>query len=372
MLRGSDRAPGLETLWALRDVSFSLARGESLGVVGNNGAGKSTLLRLLAGTATPTEGTVTREARVGCLLDLGIGFHHLETGRNNAQTALVLQAGLSHPEAQRRVSEVEAFAELGEYFDLPIQTYSDGMRLRLAFAVVTLLKPEVLITDEVLVVGDAGFQEKCAGWFQDYRDAGGSLILCSHDLGQIGTLCERVLWLDRGQVVELGDAKDVIARYREAIARTSNGAVGHHDVGERLGLPFEVVSLGLRDGDGVEASEVRSGHAAEVRVDILAPGARPQVHIGIVSEDMTPIYGVTSDMDGAAAQDLGDGLYRYSLRLPSLPLHVGKYKIRAHAMDETGTRLYDTVEFEFAVTGATNTAPSGPVQLDATWEPETS
>ncbi len=153
-----------------------LAHGQSLGVIGRNGAGKSTLLRVLAGVARPTEGSVATRARVACLLDLGVGFHALETGRENAETALVLQAGLTRREARRRVAEVEEFAGLGAFFERPMRTYSDGMRLRLAFATITVLEPEVLVTDEILAVGDDGFQERCNAWFDRFLGGGGGRI----------------------------------------------------------------------------------------------------------------------------------------------------------------------------------------------------
>jgi lipopolysaccharide transport system ATP-binding protein len=295
---------------------------------------------------------------VACLLDLGVGFHALETGRDNAETALVLQAGLSRREARRRVAEVEEFAGLGAFFERPIRTYSDGMRLRLAFATITVLEPEVLVTDEILAVGDDAFQERCNAWFDRFLGGGGGLVLCSHDLGQIQRLCDRTLWLDGGRAREIGDSRDVVRHYREAMGTAAAGGeegggdAGHvHAVGHAAGLPFEVVDLRLEREDGGDARLLPRDATVLVTADVNAPAGVPQICIGITRDDLTPVWGIASDMDGALPTTLGDGRYRYRLRLPRLPLTAGRYRLRAHALDETGTRLYDTVELTFGVEG---------------------
>ncbi len=354
--------------WAVRDVSFRLERSASLGVIGRNGAGKSTLLRILAGTAHPTEGRVDVAARLACLLDLGIGFDGNETGRQNAQTSLVLQAGLTTQEARAQMPEIEAFAEIGEFFDRPIRTYSDGMRLRLAFATITLLDPEVLVTDEILVVGDEEFQHKCREWFESFLARGGSLVLCAHDLSTVQRLCSRTMWLEAGRIAEVGDSRSVIRHYREAIGATEEGAGTRgtsHGVGEIAGLPFEVVDLHLRDCSGTETRELAAGATVDVEVDILAPGGTPHVHVSVTRDDLVPVYGVSSDMDGATAKPLGEGRWRFGLRFVDLPLTAGDYRLRAHALDESATRLYDTVELSFSVAGD-DTDP-GLVRLSAQW-----
>lgn len=354
--------------WAVRDVSFRLDRGASLGVIGRNGAGKSTLLRILAGTAQPTEGRVEATARLACLLDLGVGFDGNETGRQNAETSLLLQAGLTREEARARMHEVEAFAEIGEYFDRPIRTYSDGMRLRLAFATITLLDPEVLVTDEILVVGDEAFQHKCRAWFEAFLERGGSLILCAHDLSTVQRLCTRTIWMDGGRVAEVGDSRSVIRHYRTAIGASEEGADTRgttHGVGEIAGLPFEVVDLHLRDTSGTEVRDLAADATVDVAVDILAPGGVPHVHVSITRDDLTPVYGVSSDMDGATPEDLGAGRHRFRIRFPSLPLTAGEYRLRAHALDESATRLYDTVEIRFSVGG--DDGDPGLVRLPAQW-----
>lgn len=362
-----------EGFWALRALSFEVAAGSSFGVIGRNGAGKSTLLRLLAGTARPTRGTVRVRGKIASLLDLGVGFQSLETGRENAETSLVLQAGYSRREARDRAREVQAFAGLGDDFERPIRTYSDGMRLRLAFASLTLLDPDLLVTDEVLVVGDEGFQQKCRRWFEDFLGRGGTLVLCAHDLAQVQDLCPRTLWLDRGRAVEIGESREVIRHYREAMGSAAAGGEeaggedgARHEIGRRAGLPFEVVDLRLLGAEGTPRDEFDSGETIVVEVDLLAPSGIPRVHIGITREDLTPVFGVSSDMDDAHPTALGGDRYRYRLTFDHPPLTGGRHRLRAHALDETGTRLFDTVELAFSVRGEA----VGLVRLGSRWHPD--
>ncbi len=359
LVRGGDEASAPGAFWAVREVSAELAHGESLGVIGRNGSGKSTLLRLLAGVSRPTQGRVEIGGRMGCLLDLGVGFHPLETGRQNAEGWLVLLGGLSRREARQAAREVERFAEVGPYFDRPLRTYSAGMQVRVAFATATMLEPELLVADEVLAVGDEAFQHKCDRFFDRFLARGGSLVLCTHDLSQAQRLCEWTLWLDGGRVAECGETREVVRHYREHVGSAPAGAAdegeadagARHAPGEPSGLAFEVVDLHLRDEWGAEVRLLAPGSTVVVTADVHAPAAVPHLHIGLVREDMTPVYGVSSDMDGAVPADLGGGRYRYRLTFPRLPLCAGRYRLRAHALDETATRLYDTVEIDFAVEG---------------------
>jgi lipopolysaccharide transport system ATP-binding protein len=367
--RGSDLTAGAGH-WAVRGVSFELERGGSLGVIGRNGSGKSSLLRVLAGTARASEGRVDVGVRLASLLDLGAGFHPLETGRRNVEGALALEGGMSRREVARSIREVESFAEVAHYFDQPFRTYSDGMRLRVAFAALTVLEPEVLVTDEILVVGDGPFQERCRRWFDRFLGRGGALVLCSHDLAEVQGRCQRTLWLDAGRVAGLGESREVVRQYRESLGGATDelGAGATHAVGELAMLPFEVADLHLRDERGADVA-VLSPHAdARVEVDLLGPGGVPQVFVGITRHDLTPVYGVASDMDGAVPEELGAGRWRYRLTFRSLPLTSGRYRLRAHAMDETGTRLYDTVELPFRVDGEVE--GEGLVHLAAEWHPK--
>ena len=198
---------------ALDGVSFTMERGQSLGVIGENGAGKSTLLKAVAGVITPTRGTVAVRGRIGALLELGSGFHPEYTGAQNIDLAAAL-LGITPAELAEKRESIVSFADLGDHLDDPIKHYSSGMVVRLGFAVATALAPDVLITDEVLAVGDESFQEKCQHRMCGFREAGKTVVLVSHDLSTVETFCDRTILLERGRVAAEGPSKQVVARYR--------------------------------------------------------------------------------------------------------------------------------------------------------------
>lgn len=208
LLRGLDTS---ESHWALKDVGFELHRGQCLGVIGDNGAGKSTLLKVLAGTLQPSSGRLSRSGRVTAILELGAGFHPDFSGRENLAFAGAL-IGLSDIESHDLTDEIIAFSELGAAIDRPVKTYSSGMVVRLAFALVTAVQPEVLIIDEALAVGDQHFQRKCVQRIETFRKDGCAILFCSHSLYHVRQLCDRTLWLDHGTVQALGDSRDGIGR----------------------------------------------------------------------------------------------------------------------------------------------------------------
>ena len=209
LLRGHGAA---HVFRALDDVSFTMQRGESLGIIGENGAGKSTLLKVVAGVVQPTRGSVSVNGRVGALLELGSGFHPDYTGLANIDLAAAL-LGLAPSELGAKRDEIIAFADLGEHIHDPLKQYSSGMVVRLGFAVATALSPDVLITDEVLAVGDESFQKRCVAWMERYLENGGTLLLCSHSMYHIQKLCTHALWLKDGRVERYGAAADVTQAY---------------------------------------------------------------------------------------------------------------------------------------------------------------
>ena len=197
---------------ALSNVNLEVHRGESLGLVGVNGAGKSTLLKIVAGVVQPTKGRVDINGRISALLELGAGFHPEYTGRQNVFLATALM-GLSDAETRERLDDILAFADIGEHIDQPIKQYSSGMVVRLGFAVSTVVRPDVLITDEVLAVGDESFQRKCVSWMEGFLGDGGTLLLCSHSMFHIQKLCQKAAWIHNGRVWAYGVAKDVTRDY---------------------------------------------------------------------------------------------------------------------------------------------------------------
>jgi lipopolysaccharide transport system ATP-binding protein len=207
--------------WALRPLDFHVNPGETLGVIGRNGSGKSTLLQLVCGTLTPTEGHVAVRGRVAALLELGSGFNPEYTGRENVYlNASVL--GLTRDETEARIDDVLAFADIGEYVDQPVKTYSSGMGMRLAFAVIAHVDADILIIDEALAVGDAFFQQKCLRWLRQFRESG-TVLFCGHDTGAVMSLCQRALWLDEGRLKMDGTAKNVCEAYAASIHAETMG-----------------------------------------------------------------------------------------------------------------------------------------------------
>jgi len=346
---------------ALDGVSLELARGESLGLIGENGAGKSTLLKIIAGVIPPTRGTLMVNGRVGALLELGSGFHPDYTGAANIDLAAAL-LGLSPAEIDDKREEIIAFADLGDHLDDPIKHYSSGMVVRLGFAVATALAPDILITDEVLAVGDESFQKKCVAWMERYLDSGGTLLLCSHSMYHVQKLCQRALWLKDGRPVREGASAPVTQAYLAYHEEKSQGAKAPMSgaAAAAAGV-YAIQSLTLDPGD-----TAAQGASVSVRGEVYSPDGRaPVVLVGIVRADGTPVYGVATDMDQVLPTRLGDHRFAFDLAFDALPLLPGKYFVRAHALDPEGVRLFDNVERELTITGATREL--GMVRLAHRW-----
>ncbi len=215
---GFGRLAPAEVFWALRDIDLDVPQGSAIGLVGNNGAGKSTLLRLLARVGLPDAGSITIRGRVAALLDLGAGFHGDLTGRENVMLGGVIN-GLSRREVRQAFDDIVEFAGLEAAIDNPLRTYSTGMQMRLAFSVATVVEPDVLLVDEILGVGDAAFQHKCAARIDRLRAQGSTLVVCSHQGDTIREICDTAVWLEHGRVREAGPADGVMTEYeRDTVA----------------------------------------------------------------------------------------------------------------------------------------------------------
>ena len=359
LLRGHGAA---HVFRALDDVSFTMQRGESLGIIGENGAGKSTLLKMVAGVVQPTRGSVSVNGRVGALLELGSGFHPDYTGLANIDLAAAL-LGLAPSEIGAKRDEIIAFADLGEHIHDPLKQYSSGMVVRLGFAVATALSPDVLITDEVLAVGDESFQKNCVAWMERYLENGGTLLLCSHSMYHIQKLCTHALWLKDGRVERYGAAADVTQAYlayheekdahaRRPVSADRAAASGWYAINALTVEPAELLEQGA---------------ALTVRGEVFSPDDRvPVVLIGIVRADGTPVYGVATDMESSPPLRLAEHRYAFSLTFHDVALLPGQYQVRAHALDPEGVRLFDHVEHTLTVTGATREL--GFVRLPHRWQ----
>ncbi|HXS51824.1 MAG TPA: ABC transporter ATP-binding protein [Usitatibacter sp.] len=348
----------------LDDVDLDVRRGESLGVVGENGAGKSTLLKIIAGVVRPSAGEVRVTGRVGALLELGSGFHPEYTGRENIFLSSALM-GLSRRETQEKLDEIVAFADIGEHIDEPIKHYSSGMTVRLGFAVASVLQPDVLITDEVLAVGDESFQKKCIAWLEAYLRDGGTLLLCSHSMYHVQTLCRHAVWIHQGKVRMAGASSDVTREYltyhEEKRARASPAARAKGDL-------TRIVETWIEREDGERASIFRQGEALVLQALAYEPDDRPPVLLfGIVRADGTPVYGSHSHEAGYTPRRLAEREFAFAVRFEALALLPGKYHVRVHSLDPEGLRLFDTVELSFVVAGETR--DYGLVELPHSWLP---
>ena len=351
-----------QEFWPVRDVSLQVKPGQAWGLVGENGAGKSTLLKLLCGVTLPSAGQVRRHGRIGALLELGVGFHPEYSGRDNLALSAALM-GLSQPELTDRLPAILEFAGIGDFIDRPLKTYSSGMSMRLAFALATCVEPDVLVTDEILAVGDEAFQKKCIRWMEDFLAGGGTLIFCAHNNYQVKKLCDHAVWLHHGQVQAVGGVSTVVQDYTDYIeareqgqqsanlaANLSANLAAHADAAAEN----RVTAVQLLNEQAQQTSQFQFGHTLRARVTLSAGHGEtkpPVIHLGIVRHDRTPVYGVSSDMDAAVPRRIGPHTYRIDYVLPQLSLLPGRYVLRAHAMDSAGLRLFDTLEREFAVRG---------------------
>jgi lipopolysaccharide transport system ATP-binding protein len=331
----------------LEDISLEVLPGESLAIIGANGAGKSTLLKIITGVLAPSSGEMTQRGNIAALLELGAGFDPEYTGLDNLRFNAAF-LGLSPEQVEERQDDILAFADIGDSIHEPVKHYSSGMVVRLGFAVVASVRPDLLITDEVLAVGDESFQKKCIRWIEGYLADGGTMLMVSHNMYQVQKLCRHALWLDGGRVALYGDVFEVTQSY---LAWHERKDARETHTPRNSQAPYRMLSLGL---DGVSGGQhaVPLGGPLEVNLSLGAPDGRPPVAlVGIVRADGTPVYGVATDHDDFEAEPDGAGEYRVSLRFPALPLLPGAYAIRAHAMDPEGLRIHDTLESEFTVTG---------------------
>ena len=299
--------------WALRDVSFEVGKGETVGIIGRNGSGKSTLLQIICGTVSPTQGTVSTHGRVAALLELGAGFNTEFTGRENVLlTAAIL--GFPQENMQQRMAEVLSFSELGDFLDQPVKTYSSGMQARLAFSIAIHVDPEILIVDEALSVGDARFVAKCMRRIKQIQDRGATILFVSHDVGSVRTLCQRAIWLDSGKLVEDGDVFPISGRYMEMMFRdevtaeqgppkalevpaqtveqsdgapaTSADAPAAHGLdarpvthwGSHRGV---ILAASVCDAQGMRRDTIAWGEPMEVLIDVRVPADIPREHLSL-------------------------------------------------------------------------------------------
>ncbi|NVM75105.1 lipopolysaccharide transport system ATP-binding protein [Duganella sp. SG902] len=345
------RGPRHQLKWVLQDINFTLAPGEAVGIIGINGAGKSTLLKLITGTTQPTTGRVSISGRVAALLELGMGFHPDFSGRQNVYMAGQL-LGLSVDELHALMPEIEAFAEIGDYIDQPVRVYSSGMQMRLAFSVATARRPDVLIVDEALSVGDAYFQHKSFERIRAYRQQGTTLLIVSHDRAAMQSICDRAILLDRGRLALQGTPEEVMDYYNALIAEREGATVeqvrtaeGRVQTTSGTGqASVTAITLESQDGAPLEVVNVGTPVTLKVRVRVHAP--LPRLVLGYMIKDRLgqPMYGTnTHHMRQALEQVRAGETIEYRFRFP-LNLGPGSYSITT-ALTSNETHLADNYEW---------------------------
>ena len=337
-----------ETIWVLRNVDLAVREGESLGIIGHNGAGKSTLLKLATGTAKPTEGSVDANGRIAAILELGMAFHPEFTGRQNAAISGQLM-GLSPHELDAAMPDIEAFAEIGSYFNQPLRVYSSGMQVRLAFSIATAVRPDVLIVDEALSVGDAYFQHKCTARIRRFRDQGTTMLLVSHDPTAIKTLCDRAVLLDHGTVIRDGSPDHVLDYYNAIIAKREaeyriRGAEesrgGQRSIRSGDGRAT-IESVDLVDEQGNSTRAVRSNAQARLRIEFAAHSNLPSVTVGFLIRDRlgNDVFGTnTHHLATPVTAVEGGGRFACEFQIERLSLGSGHYSISV-ALHEADSHL---------------------------------
>jgi lipopolysaccharide transport system ATP-binding protein len=343
-LRGRSSRP--EPYWVLTDVSFELQKGEVVGFIGPNGAGKSTVLKLMSRIIEPTSGRVEVNGRLGALLELGAGFHPDLTGRENIfLNGSIL--GLSHDRIRQKLDQIIDFAELDMFIDVPVKHYSSGMYVRLGFSIAVHTDPEIVLIDEVLAVGDARFQHKCLDTIAELRREGLAIVLVSHDLGSIQSLCEKAIWLEDGQIQASGQPSDVVMSYLNRVADEENldsrSLLPKLDIGNRWGTgKVQVTGVELLDGKGQPSRVFLTGTCLEIRL-----------HYTSAEQVEDPIFGIsihhqngmlvcgpnTSFSDVRISVLQGEGVLAY--HIPSLSLLEGTYQVSVSCHKRDDTEMYD-------------------------------
>lgn len=316
--------PSANTIWALRDVSFEIKRGEVVGIIGRNGAGKSTLLKILSRITEPTEGRVEIYGRVGSLLEVGTGFHPELSGRENVYLNGAI-LGMRREEIDRKFDEIVAFAEVERFVDTPVKHYSSGMYLRLAFAVAAHLEPETLIVDEVLAVGDIDFQKKCLGKMAGVAKEGRTVLFVSHNMQAITRLCERAILLDDGRIVKDGVAHEVVRAYlNSGLGTTAMREWPNADKAPRGEVArLRAVRVRTEDGCCTDVMDIRKAVRLEMEYEVLKPGHRLMPSFHLFNEEGMHVFSTVEHDPRWRGRPRPPGHYRSTAWIPGNFLSEG-------------------------------------------------
>ena len=352
-------------LWALRDVDIDVLPGESFGIVGQNGSGKSTLLKIIAGIYPPSEGSIQIHGRIGSLLEVGAGFHPDFSGRENVYLNAAV-FGISRDYIDEHLDEIIAFAELEEFADQAVKTYSSGMYLRLGFSVAMHIQPDILLLDEVLAVGDEAFQQKCQGRIWDFKRAGGTIVFVSHDASSVERLCDRAMLLEKGRVAASGTPEEVLRAYHRKLAAR---APVYIDRPESAAPAGDVQILGLRAvaGDLTIRSRFIEGEPVVLETTVLAATGAESVQFTLSFRDAAGQLVAARTHPAVALRAGIPEVLR--LHLETLPFRDGVYRIDLAVVSHDGDKILAEEERALELSIFSNEAGAGgPVRLVGAWE----
>ena len=365
VMRG--RRASYEEFWALKDVSFEIPEGSTFGLIGENGSGKSTLLKCIAKILTPNSGRVATHGTMAALLELGSGFHPELSGRENVfLNGSIL--GMRKAEIERKFDEIVDFSGIEPFIDQPVKNYSSGMYVRLGFSVAINIDPDILLVDEVLAVGDAAFQERCMEKFADFRKAGRTVVIVSHALGSLRSMCDQAAWLRHGELVGVGAANGVVDEYVDEghVERTEAA-----DGATRWGSgEVQLTKVELLDASGRKTTRVHTGDSVVFRMHYATSEPIDKPVFGLALETIAGVYAwAHHSRDGEFVPDRISGTGSIDLAIPKLALQGGTYDLNASIVDYTCTHTFDFLRGcgRFDVLDGSPRESGGIAVLGGTW-----
>jgi lipopolysaccharide transport system ATP-binding protein len=372
-VKGSGR---YDEFWALRDISLSIPKGSTFGLIGHNGSGKSTLLKILAGIYRPTDGTIQSTGRISALLELGAGFHGELSGRENIYLNGAI-LGLSRKQIEASMDGIISFAGLEDFIDTPVKVYSSGMYVRLGFSIAVTVNPEILIVDEIIAVGDEEFQRKCFDYLYELRRQGTTIVLVSHSLGVMADLCDQAAWLDKGKLMSVGPVRDVIDDYLGQVNRKEAEAKGTSEsngteASARLGSgELRITDVEFLDHEGHSTGFLSSGEKCVIRMHYESSADLPTVTFGLsfVHESGVGVAGPNSGF-GDRAVPVGTGTGYMDFEVDALTLQPSTFRVTAAAVDRGHTYDYRDRAFELRVRAQAAVTEPGIVRMLGTWAHE--
>lgn len=373
------KKPYARDFWALRDVSFSIPQGEVVGIVGRNGAGKSTLLQMVCGTLQASQGQLAVRGRVAALLELGAGFNPDFTGLENIyMNAAIL--GHSRTQVDGLLDEISAFADIGDFIHQPVKTYSSGMFMRLAFAVATSVEPDILVIDEALSVGDGAFARKSFDRIMGLKDAGKTILFCSHSMYQVEALCSRAMWIDGGRLRMIGPAADVTSAYQTSLNAGNVPSPGKAT--EPMAFANQTVALAPRGGGRIDRITARAHGVSGRELDLVSGETdllvtlefsidpalpRPCVAFGFSDANKLTVSSVISKGDNVTLCVDENGHGQVQVLFPKIPLFKGRYTVTGFLLSEDGLHPYEQVEHCLVLNVTQKGLEQGLVMLPHVW-----